>query len=97
MSEYVLDKTANIQQKKQFNDTIINQGIENDKQEKVWLKERIENRFFELLKIQRMNVAEFQLKGKSGRAVVIEMYDEFNKLLEKVCRFLKFELMEKFD
>jgi len=88
---FYIQYKANIQQKKQFEDTLSNQKIEDDKQEKIWLKERIENRFFELLKIQRINVSEFQLKGKSGRPVVIEMYDEFNNIFKFIQLWYTFE------
>lgn len=42
--------------------------------------QNIESRFFEMLKIHRENVQEFQSKGKSGRSVVIAIYDEYSNL-----------------
>lgn len=53
--------------------------------------QNIESRFFELLKIQRENVSEFHSKGRSGRSVVIDIYDEFNDLFENVKLWYTYE------
>jgi hypothetical protein len=88
---FYIQYKANIQQKLQFNSALASQKTEDEKRENVWLKERIESRFFELLKIKRTNVNEFQLKGKSGRPVLVEMYDEFNELFDNIILWYTFD------
>lgn len=56
--------------------------------------QNIESRFFELLKIHRDNVSEFQQKGKTARSVVIDIYDEFNELYDFVEVWYTFEKSE---
>ena len=51
-----------------------------NEQEKQNELQNIEARFFELLKIQRENVQEFQQKGKTGRRVAVDMFDELDNL-----------------
>jgi hypothetical protein len=46
--------------------------------------QNIESRFFELLKLHRENVSQFQSKGKTGRGVVINIYDEYNELFNTI-------------
>ncbi|CAA0251217.1 putative phage abortive infection protein [Tenacibaculum maritimum] len=59
--------------------------------------QNIESRFFELLKIHRDNVQEFYSKGKSGKSVVIDIYDEFNELFEFIKLWYTFEKSELSD
>lgn len=59
--------------------------------------QNIESRFFELLKIHRENVKDFYSKGKSGKSVVIEIYDESNGLIEFVKLWYTFEKSELDD
>lgn len=67
---FYIQYQANKQVQNQFDITLENQRLEKENNEQTWLKEKIENRFFELLKIHRENVSDFKLKGKSGRPVV---------------------------
>lgn len=60
-------------------------------QEKQNELQNIESRFFELLKIHRENVSDFYSKGKSGRSVVIDIYDEFNMLFDGITLWYSFE------
>lgn len=60
-------------------------------QEKQNELQNIESRFFELLKIQRENVLEFQQKGRTGRSVVIDIYDEYNILYNEVVESFPFD------
>jgi len=53
--------------------------------------QNIESRFFELLKIHRENVQEFNSKGKNGRNVIISIYDDFNELFEYIKKLYKIE------
>jgi hypothetical protein len=53
--------------------------------------QNIESRFFELLKIHRENVQDFFSKGKSGKSVVIDIYDEYNSLFEFVKLWYTFD------
>lgn len=59
--------------------------------------QNIESRFFELLKIHRENVQDFQSKGKSGKSVVIDIYDEYNSLFEFVKLWYTLEKSELKD
>lgn len=43
-------------------------------------KEKFENRFFELLKLHRENLSEFELGNQSGRKVFVSMLREFREL-----------------
>lgn len=61
-----------------------------NEQEKQNELQNIESRFFELLKIHRENVKDFASKGKSGKSVVIDIYDEFNGLLDFVKSWYTF-------
>jgi hypothetical protein len=45
-------------------------------------RQQIETRFFELLKLHRDNVAEMKSKGETGRAVFVDIKDEFHKLYD---------------
>ncbi len=94
---FYIQYKANIQQRTQFVTTLANQNIDAKEQEKNRLKDNIESRFFELLKIQRQNVSDFHSKGKSGRSVVIDIYDEFNELIEFIKQWYTFEKSELFD
>lgn len=49
-----------------------------------FIKQQVETRFFELLRLHRENVAEMQSKGKTGRNVFIEIKDEFHELYDAV-------------
>ncbi|MDI9880925.1 putative phage abortive infection protein [Flectobacillus longus] len=68
-----------------------------NEQEKQNELQNIESRFFELLKIQRENVKDFYSKGKFGKSVVIDIYDEFNELFEFVKAWYTFEKSELTD
>ncbi|MEX2345695.1 MAG: putative phage abortive infection protein [Balneolaceae bacterium] len=46
--------------------------------------QNIETRFFELIKLHRDNVNEFESKGRTGKKVVIDIFDEFQSLYSKV-------------
>lgn len=81
---FYIQYKANIQQRTQFDTTLAKQDKEAKDQEKNRIKDKIESRFFELLKIHRENVSDFQSKGNSGRSVSIDIYDEFNELFEFV-------------
>ncbi len=60
--------------------------------------QNIESRFFELIKIHRENVIEFESKGKMGRKVIINIYDEFFQLYDKVSKNLeKVEFQNYFE
>ena len=50
-------------------------------QRRNYIKQQVETRFFELLKLHRDNVTEMQSKGKEGRSVFIDIKDEFDELL----------------
>lgn len=58
-----------------------------NEQEKQNELQNIESRFFELLKIQRENVQEFQQKGKTGRRVAVDMFDELDSLYVTIKRW----------
>lgn len=88
---FYIQYEANKQVQNQFDITLKNQRIEKENNEQTWLKEKIESRFFELLKIHRENVSDFKLKGKSGRPVVIDMYDEFNRLFNSTSLWYTFK------
>ncbi|MFN0215874.1 MAG: putative phage abortive infection protein [Saprospiraceae bacterium] len=49
-------------------------------QRRTYIKQQVETRFFELLKLHRDNVTEMQSKGNNGRTVFIEIKDEFHDL-----------------
>lgn len=86
---FYIQYKANHQQKLQFTTTLNNQAIETAKLEKEQAISRIESRFFELLKIHRENVQEFKSKGKYGKSVMIDIYDEFNSLFESIKEWYK--------
>lgn len=88
---FYIQYKANLQQRTHFETTLANQTLDAKEQEKNRLKDKIESRFFELLKIQRENVSDFHSKGKSGRSVVIDIYDEFNGLFEFIKLWYTFE------
>lgn len=52
----------------------------------------IENRFFELIKIHRANTSEFQSKGFKGRAVIVNIFDEFDDLYKNIKLHYTYEL-----
>ena len=60
-------------------------------QEKQNELQNIEARFFELLKIQRDNISDFESKHKSGRSVAISIYDEFNQLYQFVSKWYTYK------
>ena len=62
--------------------------IENEKQQR--LKD-IETRFYQLIKLHRDNVSEFQSKGKIGRQVIIKIYDEYNELYKFIKLWYTYE------
>lgn len=88
---FYIQYKANIEQRTQFNKTILRQDKESSKQEIELIRDRIESRFFELLKLHRANINEFKSKGNSGKSVVIAMYDEFNKLFDSIKYWYTFE------
>lgn len=88
---FFIQYKSNLQQKSQFNESLAIQRAEAKDQERNRLKDKIESRFFELLKIHRDNVSEFHSKGKNGRSVTIEMYDEFNDLYDFVKQWYSFD------
>lgn len=47
-------------------------------------RQQIETRFYQLLQIHRNNVAEMISKGKQGRAVFVQMKDEFHEVLSRL-------------
>jgi hypothetical protein len=49
--------------------------------------QQIESKFFELIKLHRENVSEFESKGKVGRNVIVAIYDEFNALYNQLGTF----------
>lgn len=53
-------------------------------QRRIYTKQQVETRFFELLKLHRDNVTETHSKGKNGRSVFIDMKDEFDELYDFV-------------
>lgn len=55
-------------------------------QRTISLRQQVETRFFELLQLHRDNVNEIQSKGKNGRAVFIDLKDEFHEIHELVQR-----------
>lgn len=91
---FYIQYKANLQQRSQFKITLKKQNADAIEQERNRLKDKIESRFFELLKIQRENVSDFHSKGKSGRSVVIDIYDEFNELFELIKLWYTFEKSE---
>lgn len=88
---FYIQYKANIEQRTQFNKTILRQDKESSKQEIELIRDRIESRFFELLKLHRANINEFKSKGNSGKSVVIAMYDEFNQLFDSIKEWYTFE------
>lgn len=94
---FYIQYKANLEQRNQFNTTLINQEKEKIKYEKNYLKDKIEARFFELLKIHRENILGFESKGKSGRSVSIYIYDEFNSLFDCIKLWYTFEKSELND
>jgi hypothetical protein len=55
-------------------------------QRHTYIKQQVETRFFELLKLHRDNVAEMKSKGKEGRDVLIDIKDEFHELYTLVIK-----------
>lgn len=51
--------------------------------------QQFENKFFELLRIHRDNVEKMESKGKTGRAVIIDIKDEFKSAYDIVCANLR--------
>lgn len=68
------------QQSEQFTDQNTQQRIE-----------QIESKFFRLLDLHRQNVNEMDSKGKSGKQVVIDIYDEFHDLYDSVSKWYTFD------
>ncbi len=56
-----------------------------------YIKQQVETRFFELLKLHRDNVAEMHSKGNEGRNVLIEIKDEFHDLYFLVTKTYEHE------
>jgi len=54
------------------------------RQEDFFIKQQVETRFFELVRIQRENVLQLKTKGKVGREVFIQFRDDFHELFQKV-------------
>ena len=68
---------ANVQQRNQFTSAANKQKLDDLEQEKTWKIERFENRFFELLKLHQINVAEINMGYKSiGRKSFVHMFYE---------------------
>jgi len=61
---------------------IINLRVQN----RTSTRQQVETRFFELLQLHRDNVNEIESKGKKGRAVFIDLKDEFHELHDLVER-----------
>jgi Putative phage abortive infection protein len=76
---------ANIQQREQFEKTLENQKNDQKEQERIWLAEQFESRFFELLRFHRENMAEITLdKNIKGREAFVHFYDYFEKLYHNI-------------
>jgi hypothetical protein len=60
-------------------------------QRRTYIKQQVETRFFELLKLHRDNVTEMQSKGDNGRSVFIEIKDEFHDLYNWVTSWYPFD------
>jgi hypothetical protein len=56
-----------------------------------YIKQQVETRFFELLKLHRDNVAEMHSKGNEGRNVLIDIKDEFHDLYHLVSKTYEYE------
>jgi hypothetical protein len=82
---------ANIQQREQFKKTLENQKNDQKEQERIWMAEQFESRFFELLRLHKDNVNEIQVNEKEkGREAFYKMFNglelinqEANKILFK--------------
>lgn len=55
-------------------------------QENYFIKQQVETRFFELIRIQRDNVAELKSKGKVGREIFIRLRDDFHELFDTILK-----------
>lgn len=64
-------------------------------QRQISSRQQVETRFFELLQLHRDNVKEFESKGKTGRAVFVEIKDEFHDLFKFVQQWYPFSNSEK--
>jgi hypothetical protein len=49
-------------------------------QRRISSRQQVETRFFELVQLHRENVKELESKGKAGRAVFVDIKDEFHEL-----------------
>lgn len=57
---------ANQQQRKQFIKSLKDQRVETKRQEKIWLIERFENRFYELIRLHKANVSEMNISANKS-------------------------------
>lgn len=65
-------------------ETLGQQRLALRRQEDFFIKQQVETRFFELVRIQRENVSELKSKGKVGREIFIRFRDDFHDLFQKV-------------
>ena len=69
---------ANIQQRSQYEQSLQKQKEDLENERKTWKVERFENRFYELLRLHRENVAEMNIADKiTGRKCFVHMFYEF--------------------
>jgi hypothetical protein len=54
-----------------------------------WQLERLETRFFELLKLHKENVSEIEFRNKQGKFAFGELFDNFEKIYDTVNRTYK--------
>lgn len=81
---------ANIQQRQQYRDALIDEKKDRGDQEKIWRIERFENRFYELLRLHRANVDEMNITNKlSGRKCFVQMFYELKYCWIKVNDVVK--------
>jgi gas vesicle protein len=59
-------------------------------QRNIYIKQQVETRFFELIKLHRDNVSEMQSKGEEGRSVFIVIKDEFHDLYDLILEWYPF-------
>lgn len=79
---FYIQYKANIQQREQFSLTLEKQENEYKEQQKIWHVERFENKYFELVRMHRENVAEIGIGQDSGKKIFVIMIREFRCILK---------------
>jgi len=73
---------ANVQQRQQFLRSLELQKEETNEQKRIWDIQRFENKYFELIKMHRDNVAELEIGDDTGRKIFVILIREFRSIHE---------------